>query len=178
MGGVRMMNYNEYCKILDFKKEDYASEIDKIKSTKVKVKKEPYYQKIAKDILSINHEFQNVIDGAGCHKIKGVPYDILGNVDRQVAIVELKGVQRGFNFPSDVQLARMRNLIKRFKDKYNIDLVPYLIQINLDYGIYCLWDRDFLSHYFHQISEDTGKSTPIEPAVDKTYELIINNSLR
>ena len=145
-----------------FDKEIYSGLIEKIKIEKNNSEKEKYFTEIAKDILE-KESFSSIKQGASIHDFKGVPFDLMAIKNNRLSLIELKGSMSSFNFSSPVQFSRLNLVIKGLANhKKKIKCNPYLLQINLTYGIYQIFGEDFYEQIFTQISRDGEVKTKTE----------------
>ncbi|MDQ1334322.1 MAG: hypothetical protein QG552_1272 [Thermodesulfobacteriota bacterium] len=70
-----------------------------------------------------------------------------------------------FNYSSQVQFARLYHLVSELK-KREIQADIFLLQINLDYGLYQILDSEFYDIVFSRIDKTLGLKRPITPIVD------------
>lgn len=70
-----------------------------------------------------------------------------------------------FNYSSQVQFARLYHLLSELK-KRKIQADIFLLQINLDYGLYQILDSEFYDIVFSRIDKTVGLKRPITPIVD------------
>jgi len=64
-----------------------------------------------------------------------------------------------------VQFARLYHLLSELK-KRKIQADIFLLQINLDYGLYQILDSEFYDIVFSRIDKTVGLKRPITPIVD------------
>jgi hypothetical protein len=149
-----------------FAHDEFAELISKIHTGKNKTKKEVHYKEIARSILKSTGIADSIIDGPSVTQMQGVPFDFIGFKNSDVYIIELKGSDQNLNFPSEVQLRRMEDLIEQLKVKYQIELKPLLFQINLQYCIYCICPCEFLLNRFKSTNKKLGIARKIKPIAD------------
>lgn len=152
--------------------DEFPDLILKIHKEKNKTKKENHYKVIARSIIKSKTLVDSIIDGPSATEMQGVPFDFVGMKKNDIYVIELKGSDQNFNFPSEVQLRRMEDLINQMKEKYQIELKPLLLQINLQYQIYCLWPGEFLLNRFRSTNKELGIARPIEKIMDWIREKI------
>ena len=126
---------------------------------------EPYYKKIALDILEKLEGFDSIINGPSVHEHQGTPFDLFGKKNGNYCIIELKGSLRKFNRPGATQLARMEDLLDLLARR-GMPVNMYLLQINLGEGKYNLCDEGHLRSLFQGNDRSLGKFRPIEPIAD------------
>jgi hypothetical protein len=162
-----------YPKIEYFDRYKYIATISSIRQEKNKTRKEYYFKNIAREIILAESIMDDVQEGPDVNQIQGVPFDLIGKKQNNIYIIELKGYDRNFNFPGEVQLVRMEKLINLAREE-NIELKPMLLQINLAYCIYCIWPTDFLLNSFLHTDKKLGSSRLIEPIIEWIKEYIIS----
>jgi hypothetical protein len=59
----------------------------------------------------------------------------------------------------------MEKVINQAKE-INIELKPLLLQINLQYRFYCIWQSDFLFNRFKSTNKKLGMARKIEPIIE------------
>ena len=138
---------------------------------------EQYYKQIAINILENLEGFKSIISGPSVSEHQGTPFDLFGIRDKNFAIIELKGSLRNFNLPGKTQLVRMEDLLTCLAGK-NINVIPYILQINLDKGIYHLWDKDGVYSLFQGTDKSLGKFRPIEPIANWVLDKVKLYSLK
>ncbi len=126
---------------------------------------EPYHKQIAKDILEDLEGFESIISGPSVQEYKGTPFDLFGTKGGEYSIIELKGSLNRYNLPDSTQLVRMEDLLSCLSDR-KISINPYLLQINLNEGSYCLRGEVSLRSLFQGKDKSLGKFTPITPIAD------------
>ena len=156
-----------------FEQDKFTELISKIHKEINKTKKEIYFKEIAKDIIKSTDVLDSVREGPSVNEIQGVPFDLIGLKNNDLYIIELKGSDQNLNFPSEVQLARMEKVINQAKE-INIELKPLLLQINLQYRFYCIWQSDFLVNRFKSINKKLGMARKIEPIIEWIKERFPN----
>lgn len=147
-----------------FDRKRHARSIQKIIDARNGIEKERYFKNIARDILS-KEGFEDVTTGPSTSQFQGVPFDFLAAKEATLSLVELKGSTNTFNFSSEVQFARLYHVVNELK-KREIRANIFLLQINLDYGLYQVLDSEFYDIVFSRMDKTVGLKRPIVPIVD------------
>lgn len=147
-----------------FDRKRHARSIEKIGKARSGLEKEPHFKNIARVILS-REGFGKVTMGPSTSKFQGVPFDFIGVKNGVLSLIELKGSINTFNYSSQVQFSRLYHLVSELK-KREIKTNIFLLQINLDYGLYQILDSQFYDIVFSSIDKTVGLKRPIVPIVD------------
>ncbi len=156
------MEYKVSAGVFDRKK--HSRSIVKIGTARSSLEKESHFKNIARSILS-REGFENVTTGPSTSQFQGVPFDFITMKNGTLSLVELKGSMNTFNYSSQVQFARLYHLVSELK-KREIQADIFLLQINLDYGLYQILDSEFYDIVFSRIDKTVGLKRPITPIVD------------
>ena len=82
-----------------------------------------------------------------------------------LSLIELKGSMNTFNYSTEVQFARLFQVISELK-KRKIKSRVFLLQINADFSLYQILDSKFYEIIFKNIDKSKGLKRPIIPIVD------------
>ncbi len=156
------MEYSVSIKKFDSKK--HSRSIRKIKAALNGIDKEKFFMNIARDILS-KQGFKHVTKGPSTSEIKGVPFDFIATKKGNLSLIELKGSMNTFNYSSEVQFARLYQVVSELKKRQIVNSI-FLLQINLNYSLYQILDSNFYDIIFININKSLGLKTPILPIVD------------
>ena len=153
-------------KVSNFDRKKHLNTILEIERAKTGIEKEPFFKRIARDILK-KENFDKITEGPSPSQYQGVPFDFIALKNGQLALIEMKGSKDTFNFSSEVQFARLFQVEKELKENKGIKKIhKILLQINLNYSLYQLLDTEFYNIIFKNIDKSKGKKRPIEPIVN------------
>ncbi len=168
------MEYN--ISVKKFDSDKYSRTIRKIMNENNGAKKEPYFMKIAQDILS-KEGFNKITNGPSIYELKGVPFDFIALRKGILSLIELKGSVSTFNYSSEVQFARLYQVVTELK-KSKIETNIFLLQINVNYSLYQILDSAFYKIIFKNINKSLGLKTPIVPIVDEIIERMYKQGIK
>jgi Holliday junction resolvase len=114
--------------IFNFDSKKHSKTIDEIKNAPNGIEKEPFFKRIALDILS-NEGFEKVTEGPSTSEFQGVPFDFIAMKDGRLSLIELKGSTNTFNYSKEEQFARLFQVISELKNR-KIESSVFLLQIN------------------------------------------------
>ena len=158
------MNYK--VAVSNFDRKKHLKTIEEIKRVRTNIEKEPFFKKIARDILR-KEKFEKITEGPSPSEFQGVPFDFIAIKNGRLSLIELKGSKDTFNYSSEVQFARLLHVENILKDEKRIKNVhKILLQINLKYSLYQLHDTEFYKIIFKNIDKSKGTKRPIKPIVD------------
>ena len=148
----------------NFDRKRHSRIIEQIGKAQSGTEKEPYFKNIARYILS-KEGFEKITTGPSVSQFQGVPFDFIAMKKGSLSLIELKGSMKTFNYSSEVQFARLYNVVKELK-KRGIQTEIFLLQINLNYFLYQLLNSGFYDIVFARIDKTIGRKRSILPIVD------------
>jgi len=152
--------------VSNFDRKKHLKTIREIEKAKTNIEKEPFFKKIARDILK-KEKFEKITEGPSPSQFQGVPFDFIAIRNGQLSLIELKGSKDTFNYSGEVQFARLLRVENILKNEKRIKKISkFLLQINLKYSLYQLLDTDFYQIIFQNIDKSVGAKRPIRPIVE------------
>ena len=156
------------CKMIcgNFSLLKHKTIIKKIKKAEPNRAKEEPYKELALKILP-KEGFEEIHSP---NEKQGVPFDFLACKDNKLALIEMKGKEKGFNYSSPTQYSRLKQVIN-WLNKKGIENNPFLLQINLEYGMYQIYTKKFYETTFAGLKKivkdnpEIGKKQNIKPSI-------------
>ena len=134
-----------------------------IENTDDKMEKEKSFKKIARIILQ-KEGLTIIKKGPSPAEFSGVPFDFVACKDAKLALIEMKGTKRGFNYSSEVQFSRLQQVATEIKNR-KIKHIKFLLQINPYYGVYQILDDQFYRLMFEHVDPKAGTARKNIPAI-------------
>jgi len=136
---------------------------------------EEKFRKIAQEKILPNEGFED-IETPG--KTQSVPFDFIAMKDRKLALIEMKGSQDDFRYSKKDQYSRLLKVKEALEEDKTKQIKPslFLLQINLEYGVYQILTKQFYDLIFQEIKEmikkqpDLGSKQTIQPSLDAIDE--------
>jgi len=158
--------------VSNFDRKKHLKTIEEIERVRTNIEKEPFFKKIALDILK-KEKFEKITEGPSPSQFQGVPFDFIALKNDQLSLIELKGSKDTFNFSSEVQFSRLFQVENILTNEKGIKKVSkFLLQINLKYSLYQLLDTNFYKIIFQNIDKSAGTKRPIYPIVEDLIKRI------
>ncbi|MBW1861953.1 MAG: hypothetical protein JRJ02_06210, partial [Deltaproteobacteria bacterium] len=85
-------------------------------------------------------------------KSQSVPFDFIATKDNKLALIEMKGAGKNFNYSSATQYSRLLQVYEAL-EKDNIKPSLFLLQINLKYGVYQILTKQYYDLIFKEVKE-------------------------
>ena len=150
--------------VFNFDSKKHSKTIDEINNAPNGIEKEPFFKKIALDILA-QKGFEKITEGPSISEFQGVPFDFIAMKDGCLSLIELKGSINTFNFSKEVQFARLFHVMSELKNR-KIESCAFLLQVNTDLSLCQILDSKFYKIVFKNIDKSKGLKRPIIPIVD------------
>ena len=154
-----------------YKLRDYDLTIDDFIKADNNQNREQLFKTIAEDILK-KEKFKKIYSP---DMSQSVPFDFLACKDNKLALIELKGREKGFNYSKPTQYSRLQQVLVEL-NKERILYSPFLIQINLEFEVYQILTKEFYDMIFVGLKKviethpELGKKQKIKSSMDTITE--------